>query len=126
MAERNHGNETFQNGSELLGILKAPGRLNTEQRKALKRIMEAIQIRRHAGTRLSGWTTRPSRMTLEDAEWIEARKFSVIEVCRLFRVPPVIVQSMESAPITATALSLPANSSHSEPTPSPVGLGAGD
>jgi HK97 family phage portal protein len=36
-------------------------------------------------------------MTLEDAEWIEARKFSVIEVCRLFRVPPVIVQSMESA-----------------------------
>ncbi|MBP7327404.1 MAG: phage portal protein [Alicycliphilus sp.] len=36
-------------------------------------------------------------MTLEDAEWIEARKFSVIEVARLFRVPPVIIQSMESA-----------------------------
>ena len=36
-------------------------------------------------------------MSLEDASWIEARKLSVIEVCRLFRVPPTIVQSMESA-----------------------------
>ena len=36
-------------------------------------------------------------MTLEDSAWIEARKLSVIEVCRLFRVPPVIAQSMESA-----------------------------
>jgi HK97 family phage portal protein len=30
-------------------------------------------------------------MTLEDAEWIEARQFSVEEVCRLFRVPPTVV-----------------------------------
>ena len=36
-------------------------------------------------------------MSLEDASWIEARKLSVIEVCRLFRCPPLIVQSMESA-----------------------------
>jgi len=36
-------------------------------------------------------------MSLEDAEWIEARKFNVYEVCRLFRVPPVIVGAMESA-----------------------------
>ena len=34
-------------------------------------------------------------MSLEDASWIEARKLSVIEVCRLFRVPPVIVQAMD-------------------------------
>src|SRR5690606_26990162 len=30
-------------------------------------------------------------MTLEDAEWIAARQFSVEEICRLFRVPPTIV-----------------------------------
>jgi HK97 family phage portal protein len=30
-------------------------------------------------------------MTLEDAEWIAARKFSVEEVARLFRVPPTII-----------------------------------
>ena len=30
-------------------------------------------------------------MTLEDAEWIASRQFSVEEVCRLFRVPPTIV-----------------------------------
>ena len=30
-------------------------------------------------------------MTLEDAEWIASRQFSVEETCRLFRVPPTIV-----------------------------------
>src|SRR3546814_18335242 len=30
-------------------------------------------------------------MTLEDAEWIAARKFSVEEVARLFRVPPTVI-----------------------------------
>lgn len=30
-------------------------------------------------------------MTLEDAEWIAARQFSVEEVARLFRVPPTVI-----------------------------------
>nr|WP_264371559.1 phage portal protein [Pulveribacter suum] len=30
-------------------------------------------------------------MSLEDAQWIAARQFSVEEVCRLFRVPPTLV-----------------------------------
>ena len=30
-------------------------------------------------------------MTLQDAEWIAARQFSVEEVARLFRVPPTVI-----------------------------------
>ena len=96
LAERNHGNETFQNGAKLLGVLKAPGRLNTEQRKALAQSWK--QYKAGATPVLDeGMDYQTVSMSLEDSEYIEARKFSVIEVCRLFRVPPVIVQSMESA-----------------------------
>lgn len=96
IAERDHGVTTFQNGSKLLGILKAPGKLNPEQKTALKASWASYKA---GGTPVleNGLDYSTVSMTLEDAEWIEARKLSVIEVCRLFRVPPVIVQSMESA-----------------------------
>jgi len=96
LAERNHGVDTFRNGAKLLGILKAPGRLNPEQRK---RVSDSWKQYKAGGTPVldEGMDYSTVSMTLEDAEWIEARKLSVIEVCRMFRVPPVIVQSMESA-----------------------------
>lgn len=96
LAERDHGVTTFQNGSKLLGLLKYPGKLNAEQRQAAQRSWQAYK---GGSTPIleGGMDFQVVSMTLEDSEWIEARKLSVIEVCRLFRVPPVIIQSMESA-----------------------------
>ena len=82
-------------------MLKFPGKLKPEQRQAIG----ASWASQHAGAANAGRTAileegvdfQPLSMTLEDASWLEARKLSVIEVCRLFRVPPTIVQSMESA-----------------------------
>ena len=89
-AEMNHGVETFSNGAKLLGILKAPGRLNPEQRK---RVSESWKQYKAGGTPVldEGMDYSTVSMTLEDAEWIAARQFSTEEVCRLFRVPPTIV-----------------------------------
>ncbi len=101
ISERDHGNATFKNGTRLSGILKFPQHLKPEQRAGLKTSWES----QHGGGANAGKTAildqgveyQPISMTLEDAEYLEARKFSVIEVARLFRVPPVIIQSMESA-----------------------------
>lgn len=101
ISERDHGNATFSNGTRLSGILKFPQHLKPEQRTGLKTSWES----QYGGGANAGKTAildqgveyQTISMSLEDAEWIEARKFSVIEVCRLFRVPPVIAQSMESA-----------------------------
>ena len=101
ISEQQHGVSTFANGTRLSGVLKVPGSLKPEQ----KRDLAASWNSQHAGGSNHGKTAilesgveyQPLSMTLEDADWIEARKLSVIEVCRLFRVPPVIVQSMESA-----------------------------
>ncbi len=100
-AENEHGRSTFTNGAKMLGVLKFPGKLKPEQRQAIG----ASWASQHAGAANAGRTAileegvdfQALSMSLEDASWIEARKLSVIEVCRLFRVPPTIVQSMESA-----------------------------
>ena len=101
LSEQEHGKNTFTNGAKLLGVLKFPGKLKPEQRTAIA----ASWATQYAGGANAGRTAvldegvdfQALSMNLEDAQWIEARKLSVIEVCRLFRVPPVIVQAMESA-----------------------------
>ena len=100
-AENEHGVNTFRNGAKLLGVLKFPGVLKPDQRTAIATSWAS----QHGGGSNSGRTAilesgvefQPVNMTLEDAAWIEARKLSVIEICRLFRVPPSVVGAMESA-----------------------------
>ena len=89
IAERDHGVDTFRNGAKLLGVLKAPGRLNKEQRTALA---ESWKQYKAGGTPVldDGMDYSTVSMTLEDAEWIASRQFSTEEVCRIFRVPPTV------------------------------------
>lgn len=98
LAERDHGQATFANGAKLSGILKFPQKLQAEQKLSLGNSWNS----QHGGTANAGKTAildngveyQTISMSMEDAEWIEARKFSVVEICRLFRVPPVIVGDM--------------------------------
>lgn len=100
-SEQEHGTATFRHGAKLAGVLETSQVLKPEQRTALKESW----ANQYSGAGNSGKTPvleagmsyKPVSMSLEDAEWIEARKFNVYEVCRLFRVPPVIVGAMESA-----------------------------
>lgn len=95
ISERDHGINTFDNATRLGGILKIPGKLNAEQKTNLA----ASWSTQHAGGINSGRTAilesgvefQPISMTLEDAEWIAARQFSVTEVARLFRCPPTVI-----------------------------------
>ena len=95
IAERDHGNSTFNNGTRLSGILKFPQKLKDNQRIIIRDSWNS----QYAGGANAGKTAileegveyQTISMTLEDAEWIAARQFSVEEVCRLFRVPPTIV-----------------------------------
>ena len=94
-SEQEHGLGTFNNGTKLAGVLKFPGLLKPEQRVAIRDSWAS----QHAGGGNAGKTAilesgvefQPVSMSLEDAEWIAARQFSVEEVARLFRVPPTII-----------------------------------
>lgn len=95
MAESDHGVNTFRNGAKLLGVLKFPGKLKPDQRQAIATSWAS----QHGGGSNAGRTAILEEgvtfdalsMTLEDAEWIAARQFSVEEVARLFRVPPTVI-----------------------------------
>jgi HK97 family phage portal protein len=94
ISERDHGVNTFGNATRLGGILKVPGKLNPEQKASLSASWNTQYGGANTGkTALLeyGVDFTPVSMTLEDAEWIAARQFSVEETCRLFRVPPTIV-----------------------------------
>ena len=95
LAESEHGVNTFRNGAKLLGVLKFPGVLKVDQREAIK----ASWGSQYAGAANAGRTAileggvdfQSVSMSLEDAEWIASRQFSVEEVARLFRVPPTVI-----------------------------------
>lgn len=95
MAESEHGVNTFRNGAKLLGVLKFPGVLKADQRAAIKESWGS----QYAGAGNAGRTAvleggvdfQSVSMSLEDAEWIASRQFSVEEVARLFRVPPTVI-----------------------------------
>jgi HK97 family phage portal protein len=94
ISERDHGVNTFNNATRLGGVLKIPGKLTPEQKASLS----ASWSTQHGGTNAgktaileSGVEFQPISMTLEDAEWIAARAFSVTEVARLFRCPPTVI-----------------------------------
>lgn len=95
IAEAEHGNATFSNGAKLSGLLKFPGKLNPDQREHIRNSWAS----QYGSGSNSGKTAileggvdyQTVSMTLEDAEWIAARQFSVEEVARLFRVPPTVI-----------------------------------
>lgn len=101
LAEREHGNVTFTNGTKLSGMLKFPQKLKADQRAALSTSWNSQYAGGANAGRVAileeGVSFEPVSMTLEDASYIEARKFSVEEIARLFRVPPTIVGDMSKA-----------------------------
>lgn len=103
-AANTHAGAFLTNGANPGGVIEFPGTLTTDQRAALR---ESFQARHagaaNAGTALildGGMTWKSSQISPEDAELLETRKFGVIEICRLFQVPPPIVQAYENNTFT--------------------------
>ncbi len=94
-AEAQHGQSTFDNGTRASGIISMPGRLKPEQRTAIA----ASWASQYAGganagkvpVMEEGSTFTPISLSLADSEWVASRRFSVEEVARIFKVPPVLI-----------------------------------
>ncbi len=106
-AANTHANSFLANGASPSGVIEVPAALGPEQRARLR---EAFQ-ERHGGAGKAGSTLildggmkwNASQISPEDAELLETRKFGVIELCRLFQVPPPIVQAYENNTFTNAA-----------------------
>lgn len=86
----------LENGAQPSGFIKSPSSLTQEQVDSLRAQFNS----RYTGTVNAGriailhqgleWAA--GQVSPEDAELLESRKFGVEEICRLFQVPPPLVQ----------------------------------
>ncbi len=101
LAERTHGAKMFEQGTKLSGVIETPPGTTKEQAGQIRESWAAGQagVSNHGRTAVlpQGATFKTVSMTLEDAEWIEARRLSIVETARLFRVPPVMIGDMEAS-----------------------------
>ncbi|MCH2092036.1 MAG: phage portal protein [Pseudoxanthomonas sp.] len=100
---RTHGAASFGRGARPASVLYNDGKtdLSTEQITSLRGVLDSYSAPANAGKTLimgvRGLKLESIGLSNEDAQWLEAMNFSVTEVCRMFRVPPILVQTLEQA-----------------------------
>lgn len=102
-----HGARMFKNGARVGGILTTDKDLREDQRKALRESFEAM----HAGTANAyktgvmwgGLKWQQTAMQSDHAQLIEQRRFQVEEICRAFRVMPIMVGYSDKTATYASA-----------------------
>lgn len=101
LAERTHGAKMFEQGTKLSGVIETQPGTTKAQAGEIRESWATGQsgVSNHGKTAVlpQGATFKTVSMTLEDADWIAARRLSIVEVARLFRVPPVMIGDMEAA-----------------------------
>lgn len=103
MAMENFSSAFYENGTALSGIIEVPKgiELGKDARDTLKDQFKQF----HGGVKNfhdievldQGMLYKPLGMPLKDAEFIESKKFSVIEVARWFNMPPHKLKDLERA-----------------------------
>lgn len=101
IATEEFGARVFSNDAKPGGILEHPGKLSDE---AHKRIKDSWQ-EAHAGVKNAhkvavleeGMRWQRIGISASDTQFIEARKFQIEEIARIFRVPPHLIGHLERA-----------------------------
>lgn len=80
----------FSNGVKKVPIFSHPNRISKEAKESMK---ESFRKSWDNGIVVleEGITVNPITMNLSDAQFLESRRFSVEEICRIFRVPPHLI-----------------------------------
>lgn len=95
LATEEHGGRMFSNGAILGGILTTDATLDKTQSDALRESWQNAQsgLKNAYKTAVlwGGMKWQPRGMQNDQAQWVEVRRFQVGEVCRFFRVLPIMV-----------------------------------
>lgn len=98
----------FENGMQASGFLSQDtGRLTAPQREELRKSLVAFSGSKNAGKLMvleGGLKYQGVTMDPEAAQMLETRAFQIEEICRWFRVPPMMVGHMEKASSWASSV----------------------
>ncbi len=94
IAAERYGARLFRNGARPGGFLRHPGQLSTDAQERLRNQFEEMTARENqhrVGVLEEGMEYQQTSFTPEDSQMLQTREFQAEEVCRWFRVPPVMV-----------------------------------
>ena len=102
MAMEEHGARTFRNSAQLKGVFEMDGTLRADEKT---NFLDSWK-QNHTGFVNAGKTPlleagikfKPISMSLEDAQFVEARRFQISEIARIFRVPLHMLADFQSQP----------------------------
>lgn len=101
MAQQEFEGTFYKQGAKPSALLSHPHQLNQEQMTNIKKSFD----RNHGGTANmnrvlvleEGMTYSPVSMSQKDADYIESRRLTIDDICRIFRVPPPMVGVLQDA-----------------------------
>jgi HK97 family phage portal protein len=101
LATQQHGGILFRQGAQIGGVITHPGTLSKE---ASERVANSWR-ETHAGVQNShkvaileeGMKFDKIAMTNEDSQFLETRRFQVVDICRLYGVPPHRLGELDKA-----------------------------
>ncbi|MEV4974441.1 phage portal protein [Streptomyces scopuliridis] len=98
----------FGSGNLIGGVLQTEQRLNPDQANALKERwkakMSGVSNSHEVAVLDSGASFKPVAMPNVDAQFLESRQFQVVEIARMFGVPPFLLMSTEKSTSWGTGL----------------------
>jgi HK97 family phage portal protein len=108
LAAEEYGARFFGSGSLMSGILTTDQRLNQQSADDLKRRwrerVAGLGNAHDVAVLDSGAKFQPLSIPNDDAQFIESRKFQVLEVCRWFGVPPHLLFDVERSTSWGTGI----------------------
>lgn len=99
MAVEKYGSAFFKNGAQPSGVLEHPGILKDPERvrDAWERAYGGSGNAHKVAVLEEGMKYEPISLPPEDSQFLSTRQFGVEEICRIFRVPPHLVQDLSHA-----------------------------
>lgn len=96
-----YGEQFYRNGTRLAGALEHPQRLSNEAAARLRQNWTATYAGKANAGKVAvleeGMKFNPFTMPMEDAQYVETRKFSVSEIARIYGVPPHKIGDLDKA-----------------------------
>jgi len=99
LAVERYGSSFFRNGAQPSGVLEHPGVLKNPEkiRENWSDVYGGAGNAHKVAVLEEGMQYKPISLPPEDSQFLSTRQFGVEEICRIFRVPPHMVQDLSHA-----------------------------
>jgi len=101
LATQQHGGILFRQGGQVGGVISHPGKLSKEASDRIanswRETHSGVQNAHKAAILEEGMKFDKVAITNEEAQFLETRRFQVIDICRLYGVPPHRLGELDKA-----------------------------